>query len=111
MAIDFEARLLAPAQRVFGQSVTFKSPYDGSAKTLVVIDDTSQLSVGSIAQVETHRPAFRARSSDLAAMGLAAADMINVAVTYRAKSYKIRNPIENPIDGAPGEILFLLAEA
>lgn len=111
MAIDFESKLLAPAYRIYGQVAAFKSPIDGLAKTLVVIDDSVQVTTGSVAQVETTRPAFRARVSDLEALGLTARDMIDLCVTFKDRRFKIRNPIENSLDGAPGEILFLLLEA
>lgn len=109
MAIDFESKLLAPAYRLYGQQVTF--PLDGATVTLTVIDDTTDVTVGSIAQIDTTRPAIRVRMSDLDAVGISPADLIGVEINWRDRAYTIRRPVDNPLDGVPGEVLFILAEA
>lgn len=111
MAIDFEAKILPSAFRKFGANMTFASPVDGSDVAIQVIDGTTEIQVGNFTQMDTTRPAVRARLSDVAALQITPADMVGVEIAYRGRAYTIRSAVNNPFDGAPGEILFILAEA
>ena len=111
MAIDFENLCLAPVYSTFGQSITFENPKDGSDVTMSVIDGTAEIQIGDITQIYSTRPAFRARVSDLTALGLEPRDMLGVAVSYHGRSYTVRTTAPNPLDGMPGEVLFILSEA
>ena len=111
MAIDFENLCLAPVYDTFAQSVSFASPATGENITLPVLDGATAEQVGSFVQMDTNRPAIRVRSSDLDALAIDPADMIGVELSWRDRTFTVRTTVKYPLDGAPGEILFILAEA
>jgi hypothetical protein len=93
--IDFDALVLGPAYRTFGQPVVLT--LGSSSYNVEVIDNTKGIAVeeGGTIGVQTIRPAVDVRRSTLATLGIAFGDLIDGEIVVNGVTWRIKSFLEN----------------
>lgn len=107
------ARILNARYAAFGVTAKFKSPSTGRPTALRMIDLTKGVTVGQdFAQVPTVSPVATVRMEDLAALGIAAEDMVGVLIILNGVEWQFRSYAPHPgsFGTELGQIYFMLEE-
>lgn len=112
MSLDYQSLLYDPIYGTLGVAASLTSS-EGTTAIVTVIDQTVGVAVSDNPLIETTRPACKVRATELAANGIARADLPDGEIIFNGTTWRIKatQPVPSPNGEADGEYqLILLSE-
>lgn len=108
---DLDDAAVNPNYAIHGVDAVLDLNSDGTFD-VVVIDETSGVSVGQTVQVQTIVPAASIRMTELAALNLTPQDLLGALITFNGTTWRSNDNRPKPnLGGEPAGELYLFLEA